>query len=127
MDTVGFLMMAHMIAPEGLAEQAKLMESYGAQCVYVTDSAGALHARQYAERVHALPRCAEAGNRDRHPRPPQSQPGRRQLRRRRRSAGAVRVDASLAGMGAGAGNAPLEVFIAVRDALGWTHGSDCSR
>ena len=40
MDTVGFLMMAHMNSAEGLVKQAKLMESYGANCIYITDSAG---------------------------------------------------------------------------------------
>ena len=54
MDTVGFLMMAHMAPIEKLVEQAKLMESYGAECVYVTDSAGALLPNQYADRVKAF-------------------------------------------------------------------------
>ncbi len=84
MDTVGFLMMSHMTDPAGLAHQAKLMEGYGAACVYVVDSGGALTMRDVAERV----------------------------------------DASLAGMGAGAGNAPLEVFVAAADKLGLAHGYD---
>ena len=54
MDTVGFLMMAHMNSPEGLAAQGKLMESYGANCVYITDSAGYLLPDDVAARVAAL-------------------------------------------------------------------------
>ena len=54
MDTCGFLMMSHMSEPRDLAGQAGLMESYGAECVYVTDSAGALLPHQYRERVTAF-------------------------------------------------------------------------
>lgn len=123
MDSSGFLMMAHLNTPEGLAQQGKLMESYGAQTVYITDSAGYMLPDDVKARVSALRAVLK----------PETEIGFHGHHNMGMGiansiaaieAGASRIDASVAGLGAGAGNTPTEVFVAVCERMGIVTGCD---
>jgi 4-hydroxy-2-oxovalerate/4-hydroxy-2-oxohexanoate aldolase len=126
MDTVGFLMMAHMNSAEGLVKQARLMESYGANCIYVTDSAGHLlpdgvKARLAAVR-DALKPETELGFHGHHNLAMGVANSIAAI-----EVGATRIDAAAAGLGAGAGNTPMEVLIAVCTLMGIETGVDVAK
>lgn len=123
MDTTGFLMMAHLNDAAGIAQQGKLMESYGAQTVYVTDSAGYMLPDDVKARIGALRAVLK----------PETEIGFHGHHNLGMGiansiaaieAGASRIDGSVAGLGAGAGNTPLEVFAAVCERMGIETGVD---
>jgi len=123
LDTVGFLMMAHMSSPEALVKQAKLMESYGANCLYITDSAGHMLPEDVRSRIGEVRAALK----------PETELGFHAHHNLAMGvansivaveAGANRIDAAAAGLGAGAGNTPMEVFIAVCSRMGIKTGVD---
>ena len=121
LEVMTFLMLSHMEPPEKLLEQAKLMESYGTDVVYVVDSAGAMVPSEVKVRVEILKKNLKAevgfhahnnlglaiGNTI-----------------AAIEEGATVVDGTLGGVGAGAGNAPTEVLAAVLDKMGFQTGID---
>ena len=123
MDTVGFLMMAHMNSAEGLVKQAKLMESYGANCIYITDSAGYMLPDDVKERLSAVRQAlnpdTELGFHGHHNLAMGIANSLAAV-----EVGANRIDAAAAGLGAGAGNTPMEVLIAVCARMGIETGVD---
>jgi 4-hydroxy-2-oxovalerate/4-hydroxy-2-oxohexanoate aldolase len=123
MDTVGFLMMAHMVEPAKLLEQALLMESYGANVIYCTDSAGYMLPNDVKARIGLLREKLK----------PETELGFHAHHNLAMGvgnsiaaieSGANRIDASAAGLGAGAGNCPMEVLIAVCERMGVETGVD---
>ena len=123
LDTVGFLMMAHMNSPQGLVEQALLMQGYGANCIYITDSAGYMLPDDVTARLGAVRAALK----------PETELGFHGHHNLAMgvansiaavAAGANRIDAASAGLGAGAGNTPMEVLVAVCDRLGLETGVD---
>lgn len=121
LKTVGFLMMAHMAPIEKLVEQAKLFESYGAEVVYVTDSAGALLPHEVTERVTALKEAldCEIGF---HAHNNLSMAMANTAAAVK--AGATYIDGSLRALGAGSGNTQTEVMVAVLEKMGYDTGID---
>jgi 4-hydroxy-2-oxovalerate/4-hydroxy-2-oxohexanoate aldolase len=119
-------MMAHMNTPEGLVKQAKLMEGYGANCIYVTDSAGYMLPDDVRVRIDAVRQALK----------PETELGFHGHHNMAMGiansiaaieSGANRIDAAAAGLGAGAGNTPLEVLVAVLDRMGVQTGVDVWR
>ncbi|GAO71568.1 4-hydroxy-2-oxovalerate aldolase TesG [Comamonas sp. E6] len=123
MDTVGFLMMAHMNSAEGLVKQARLMEGYGANCIYITDSAGYMLPDDVKERLSAVRQALK-------PETELGFHGHHNLAMGIANSlaavevGANRIDAAAAGLGAGAGNTPMEVLVAVCARMGIETGVD---
>jgi len=118
------LMMTHMVPPEKVAEQAALMESYGADYVNIADSAGAMAPNDVRERIEAVTAAVKI---------PVGFHAHNNLSLAVANslaaveAGATFIDGTCRGLGAGAGNAQLEVLVGVLDKVGYQTGIDLYR
>ena len=121
MEAIGFLMMSHMVSPEELCEQGRRMESYGADCVYVVDSAGAMTPYDMRARISAL-REAIGIDIGVHAHNNLSFAVANSLVAMEE--GASCIDGCTCGLGGGAGNTQTEVLVAVLDKLGIDTGID---
>ena len=121
MEAIGFLMMSHMNSPEGLVEQALLMQSYGADTIYIADSAGAMTVEDVRRRVSALVKALDI---------PLGVHAHNNLSMAVANSiaayeeGAKNLDGTSAGLGAGAGNCPTEILAAVSTKYGIETGVD---
>lgn len=121
LEAIGFFAMSHMASPEKIAEQAKLMESYGADMVIMADSAGTMLPNEVKSKISAIKAAISI---------PVGFHGHNNLglaignSLAAIEAGAVSIDGTIRGLGAGAGNAQLEVLIAVLEKAGFSTGVD---
>jgi 4-hydroxy-2-oxovalerate aldolase len=123
MEAIGFLMMAHMATPDALVEQARKMQDYGAGCVYVVDSAGAMTPDDVRQRVAALRGALDDGVEvGIHAHNNLGVAIGNTLAAIDEGAGVV--DGCACGLGAGAGNTQTEVLVAALDKLGIATGID---
>ncbi|GMA49705.1 4-hydroxy-2-oxovalerate aldolase [Alicyclobacillus contaminans] len=117
LETVGFLMLSHMTPASVLVEEGRKMASYGAHAVYIVDSAGAMLMDEVRRKVSALrdglPSDVEVGFHAHNNLGVSVANSIAAVEE-----GAARIDASLCGLGAGAGNTPLEVFVAACEKYG---------
>jgi 4-hydroxy 2-oxovalerate aldolase len=120
-EVYGVLMMSHMATPAILLEEAKKMESYGAEAIIIMDSAGAYFPQDVTDRISTLVDGLSI---------PVGFHGHNNLSMAiinsvtAVNAGATIIDGTIRGFGAGAGNTQLEVLVAVFDRLGFETGID---
>ena len=120
-EVYGVLMMSHMASPEMLADEARTMAAYGAEGLIIMDSAGTYLPADVTRRISTLMDALDI---------PVGFHAHNNLGMGVANsvaaveAGATIIDGSARGFGAGAGNAQLEVLVAVFQQMGLETGID---